>query len=67
VILQNGALAQNIFWQVGSTATLGINSTFEGTIMANASVTLLSGVTLQGRALASTAAVTLNDDTVTAP
>jgi hypothetical protein len=67
VVLQNGALAQNVFWQVGSTATLGINSTFEGTIMANASVTLLSGVTLQGRALASTAAVTLNDDTVTAP
>jgi len=63
IILQNGAQAANIFWQVGSSATLGTNSIFDGTIMAQASVTLATGAALNGRALARTGAVTLDTNT----
>jgi hypothetical protein len=59
ILLVNGAQAKNVFWQVGSSAILGGNSTFEGTILAYASITLNSNTTLHGRALASTGAVTL--------
>src|ERR1051325_8539158 len=64
VILAGGAKASNIFWQVGSSATLGTTSVFKGTIMALASVTLTTGATLEGRALARTAAVSLDANTV---
>ena len=67
VILQNGAQAANIFWQVGSSATLGTNSIFNGTIMAQASVTLTTGAALSGRALARTGAVTLDTNTIGNP
>jgi hypothetical protein len=67
VVLVGGALAKNVFWQVGSSATLGTNSVFEGTIMALQSITLNTGASLQGRALARTAAVTLDSNVVTAP
>jgi uncharacterized repeat protein (TIGR01451 family) len=60
IVLQNGAQAANIFWQVGSSATLGTNSIFNGTIMAQASVTGATGAALNGRALARTGAVTLD-------
>jgi len=64
VILQNGAQASNVFWQVGSSATLGTNSTFVGTIIAKASITLTSGATLNGRAFAQVAAVTMDNNTI---
>jgi len=67
VVLAHSAQANNIFWQVGTSATLGTNSTFDGTILAHASITLGNGAALQGRALANTAAVTLSSNTVTAP
>jgi hypothetical protein len=67
VILAGGAKASNVFWQVGSSATLGTNSTFVGTIMADQSVSLNNGATLQGRALARIGAVTLDASTVTKP
>jgi hypothetical protein len=67
VILQNGAQAANIFWQVGSSATLGTNSIFNGTILAQASVTLTTGAALNGRALARTGAVTLDTNTIGNP
>ncbi len=67
IILQGGAQAANIFWQVGSSATLGTNSIFNGTIMAQASVSLLTGAALNGRALARTAAVTLDSNTIVNP
>jgi hypothetical protein len=67
VVLINGAGAANIFWQVGSSATLGTNSIFNGTILAQASVTLNSGAALNGRALARTGAVTLASNTLTQP
>jgi len=63
----SGASAHNIFWQVGSSATLGTGSTVNGSILALASVTLNTGATLNGRALASTAAVSLDTSTVTVP
>ena len=67
VILAGGAQAKNIFWQVGSSATLGTNSIFKGTIMALQSITLNTGANLEGRALALNAAVTFDTNTVTAP
>jgi hypothetical protein len=65
VILVNGATAANVFWVVGSSATLGTYSTLTGNIMALASITVTTGVTIDGRALARTAAVTLDTDTIT--
>lgn len=67
VTLINGAQQCNVFWQVGSSATLGTGSTFVGTILALTSITVTSGVTVQGRALARNGAVTLDDDTFNAP
>ena len=60
VILTGGAQARNIYWQVGSSATLGTSAVFEGTILANVSITMDTSSTLEGRALASTGAVTYN-------
>ena len=67
VILVNGAKAGNIFWQVGSSATLGTTSVFQGTIMADQSITLETGATLNGRALARIAAVNLADNSIVKP
>jgi hypothetical protein len=67
IILINGANSHNVFWQVGSSATLGTTTIFQGTIMALASVTINNGATLNGRALARTGAVTLLDDVVNVP
>ncbi|MDQ2739593.1 MAG: ice-binding family protein, partial [Actinomycetota bacterium] len=57
----------NVFWQVGSSATLGTNSTFVGTVLARASVTAQTGATVTGRLLAQTAAVTLDSNTIKNP
>ena len=65
--LTNGAQACNVFWQVGSSATLTTGSTFQGTILALTSITVQTGDTITGRALARNGAVTLDDDTITAP
>ena len=67
VILIGSAQSHNVFWQVGSSATLGTNTIFQGTIMAQASVTLTTGATLDGRALARSGAVTLDTSTVVVP
>jgi hypothetical protein len=66
VILVNGAQAANIFWQVGSSATLGTYSDFAGTIMALESITLTTGAKMDGRALARNGAVTLDNNTINA-
>jgi hypothetical protein len=65
VRLINGASSCNVFWQVTSSATLGSGSTFVGTIMALTSITVNSGVTIHGRALARNGKVTLIHDTIT--
>jgi hypothetical protein len=67
IVLAGGASAHNIFWQVGSSATLGTNSTFDGSILALTSVTLTTGATLNGRALARNGAVALDTNMVTVP
>jgi hypothetical protein len=67
VILSGGARAANIFWQVGSSATIAGGSVFKGTIMAAQTITMGAGATLEGRALARFAAVTLTANTITVP
>ena len=67
VVLSGGAKAANIYWQVGSSATLGTTTVFKGTIMAQISVTLQTGATLYGRALARVGAVTMEANTITIP
>ncbi len=67
VSLINGANPCNVFWQVGSSATLGTGTRFVGTILALQSITLNTGATLQGRALARNGAVTLDTNTITTP
>jgi hypothetical protein len=64
VILSGGALASNIFWQVGSSATFGTTSVFKGTILAMQSITFNTGATLEGRALARTGGVTMQGNTI---
>ena len=59
VTLVNGANPCNVFWQVGSSATIGTGNVFTGTIMALTSITL-NGGTLNGRALARNGAVTVS-------
>jgi len=65
VSLINGAQPCNLFWQVGSSATLGTSSAFAGNILALESISLNSGVTVSGRLLARNGAVTLINDTIT--
>ena len=64
VVLVNGANACNVFWQVGSSATLETTTSFRGTIMALSSIALKTGATLQGRALARNGAVTLDTNVI---
>ncbi len=67
VTLINGAQACNVFWQVGSSATLGTNSSFKGTILALSSATLTTGASVEGRVLARNGAVTLDTNTIIKP
>jgi hypothetical protein len=66
-VLENGASACEVFWQVGSSATLDGGSDFVGSILASASISVLSSDTVDGRLLASTGGVTLIDDAINAP
>jgi hypothetical protein len=67
VFLRNGARSCNVFWKVGSSATLGTNSRFVGTVMALQSITLTTGARVVGRALARNGAVTLDTNTIIRP
>lgn len=67
VSLVNGAQACNVFWQIGSSATLGTTSSFKGNILAFSSITDNGGSTVEGRLLARNALVTLNNTIVTVP
>jgi hypothetical protein len=66
VNLVNGAQACNVYWQIGSSATLGTSSVFVGDILALTSISITNGVTVHGRALARNGAVTLINDTISA-
>jgi type VI secretion system secreted protein VgrG len=61
VVMSNSGRAGNVFWQVGSAATLGTGTAFAGTILAYSSITMNTGASLSGRALAR-AAVTLDNN-----
>ncbi|HYM54936.1 MAG TPA: ice-binding family protein [Solirubrobacteraceae bacterium] len=65
VQLVNGAQACNVFWQVGSSATLGTGTRFVGTVMALATITANTAATIHGRLLARTGAVNLDTNTIT--
>ncbi|MBN2893868.1 MAG: DUF3494 domain-containing protein [Bacteroidales bacterium] len=67
VILSSGALASNIFWQVGTSATLGTTSVFKGTIMADQSISMNTGAIIEGRLFARIAAVTIESNTIVKP
>jgi hypothetical protein len=60
IVCTNGCKAENIFWQVGSSATLGTGSIFYGTILAQATITMNTNAVLHGRALTATAAINLD-------
>jgi hypothetical protein len=64
VNLINDAQACNVFWQVGSSATIGAGSAFAGNILAYSSITLTTGATVNGRVLALNGAVTLDSNTI---
>ena len=67
IILSGGAQASNIYWQVGTSATLGTTSVFKGTIMADQSISVNTGASIEGRLLARIAAITLEGNTIVAP
>jgi hypothetical protein len=64
IVLAGGAQWSNIYWSVGTSATLGTNSIFYGNILADQAITLTTGATLYGRALTRIAAVTLDTSIV---
>jgi type VI secretion system secreted protein VgrG len=68
VVMINGVNPCNVFWQVGSSATLGTTTAFTGNILALASITLNTGANIEGgRALARNGAVTLDTNLITVP
>jgi hypothetical protein len=67
VVMAGGGQPGNVFWQVSSSATLGTGTAFQGNILASASITLVSGTKLVGRALALNAAVTSDHNAVSLP
>ncbi|WP_439692653.1 ice-binding family protein [Curtobacterium sp. SP.BCo] len=66
ITITGGASSCNVFWQVGSSASVGTGAQFQGTVLAQESVTATTGATVQGRLLARTGAVTLDTNTITA-
>jgi len=64
VLLINGGSPANVFWQVGSSATLGTGTAFVGNILALTSITLTTGTVVAGRALARNGAVTMDTNSV---
>jgi hypothetical protein len=67
VVLINGATPANVFWQIGSSATINGTAAWQGNIMASASVSFGTDASLIGRALAQTGAVTLLSNQITVP
>ena len=66
VVLTGGAQASHVFWEVGTSATLGTDSQFAGTILAFSDISLTTGATVEGRLLAWNGAVTLDHNTINA-
>jgi len=66
VVLTNGAMAANVFWQVGSSATIGTGTVIVGSILAEVSDTVNAGASVDGRVFALTGAVTLDTNAIIA-
>ena len=64
VFLKGGALASNIYWMIGSSATFGTTSVMKGTVMAMQAITFNTGATLEGRALARTGGIVMAGNTI---
>lgn len=64
VILAGGAQAKNVFWQTGSSATIGDNTNFKGNVLALTSITMNSGATAQGRMLARNGSVVMTSTNI---
>jgi hypothetical protein len=64
VVMAGGALPCNVFWQVGSSATIGTGTAFQGNLLAYSSITLTNGANIVGRAMAVNAAVTMDHNNV---
>jgi uncharacterized protein (TIGR03437 family) len=67
IVLLGGAQAYNVFWQVGTTATLGTNSILNGSILASQTITLNTGTTVNGRLASLTGSIILQSSVVTSP
>jgi hypothetical protein len=67
ITLLNGALVKNIYWQIGSSVTLGASSSFFGQILAYVSITVGSTVTVVGRLFAQAAVTFATTDQITLP
>jgi hypothetical protein len=67
IVLSGNAKAANVYWQVGTSATLGTDSIFKGNILADQSITLTTRAVLEGRALTRIGAVALDSNTITVP
>lgn len=67
IILAGGAQAFNVFWQVGSSATIASNSVFNGSILAYQGIAVNSGATVNGRLAAITGSISLQSNVVTSP
>lgn len=67
VVFTSSRATCNVFWQVGSSATLGTGTDFQGNILASVSITATTGATVEGRLLAGSGAVTLDSNTISGP
>jgi hypothetical protein len=67
ITLINGALLQNVYWQINGAFVLGDNSVFKGSVLANGAITLLANATLVGRGLTTAGAISLNTNTSALP
>ncbi len=67
VIMTNGAEPRNVFWAVGSSATLGTKCSFHGNLLVRQSISLGTGTAVRGRLLAESGAVTMEGNTIARP
>ena len=67
VVLQNGAQACGVFWRISTAVTMGTTVKFVGPVVAGTAITMNTGSTLNGRALAQTAGVQLDANSITIP
>jgi hypothetical protein len=64
VLLINGAQAKNVYWQTGSSATIGDDTSFKGNVLALTSITMNSGAIAEGRMLARNGSVVMTNTNI---